>query len=206
MKFQKLIPVVVLWFCITGWSAPSDYEKDFYTAVRINDLTSVRSLLKISGIDARDKPWSTPLMYAAAIGSAEAMTLLLDKGADANAKNDVGATPLIWAAGDPVKSRILIERGAVVKQGSKQGRTPLMLAAKRDGNSDLLRLLLAKGAEPDAKDGRGNTALMFAAQTGDVEMIRILAARGVDVNAANAVGATPLGNAVCHQIALFDAC
>ncbi len=200
MTLQKLIPVVALLVASgAGGSEPREVAKDFYAAIRMNDLTAVKTLVKRGGVDARDKRGATALMYAAAIGSPEAMTLLLDAGADANARNGFDATPLIWAAGDPVKSRILIEHGAGVKQRSKQGRTPLMLAARRDGNSDLLRLLLAKGAEPDTKDGRGNTALIFAAQTGDVEMIRILAARRVDVNAANVVGATPLGNAVCSN-------
>ena len=96
------------------------------------------------------------------------MTLLLVAGADVNAKNDFGATPLIWAAGGAAKSRLLIARGADVNARSKQGRTALMMAARRDGNSELLRLMLAKGAVPDVKDGRGNTALMHASQTGDV--------------------------------------
>jgi ankyrin repeat protein len=74
-----------------------------------------------------------------------------------------------------------------------------MMTARRDGNADLVRLILAKGAAPDAKDARGNTALMHAAQTGDVEMMRVLTEHGAGVNAANAQGATPLGNAVCSN-------
>jgi ankyrin repeat protein len=200
MTLQKFIPVVVLFLGHgAGWSAPRDYAKDFYAAIRVNDLTTVKALIKSAGVDSHDNRGATPLMYAAAIGSVEAMTLLLDAGADVNAKNDFDATPLIWAAGDPAKCRMLIDRGADVNARSKQGRMPLMLAARRDDNSGLLRLMLAKGAEPDARDGRGNTPLMLAAQTGDVGMIRVLTEQGADVNAANLLGATPLGNAVCSN-------
>jgi ankyrin repeat protein len=200
MILQSLFMVAVLLLGVgIGRSATPESETRFYDAIRNNDLKSIRALLEGVDVDARDGRGSTPLMLAAAIGSIEAMTLLLDAGADANARNDFGATPLIRAAGDPAKSRILIERGAGLNEQSKQGRTPLMMAARRDGNSDLVRLMLAKGADPKANDGRGNTALMMAAQMGDVETLRLLTAEGADVNAANEQGATPLGNAVCSN-------
>jgi len=200
MTLQNVTVVAVVIFgAVRGWSAQRDVTKDFYDAIRNNDLTTLSALLKSSVVDVRDKRGATPLMYAAATGSIEAMTLLLNAGADVNAKNDFDATPLIWAAGDPAKSRLIIERGANVNGRSKQGRMPLMMAARREGNSQLLRFMLAKGADPDAKDGRGNTALMHAAQAGDVKMMRVLTERGADVNAANLFGATALGNAVCSN-------
>ena len=52
-------------------------------------------------------------MYAAALGSVESMSLLLDAGADPNAANDFAATPL-WCAGDAAKVRLLLSKGADV--------------------------------------------------------------------------------------------
>jgi ankyrin repeat protein len=200
MKTQSfylvLVPLVIAG---VGRSASEDAAKRFYEAIRANDLNAVRALSQSAGVNVRDRRRATPLMYASAIGSIEAMALLLDAGADLNAKNDFDATALIWSAGDLAKSRLLVGRGADVNARSKQGRTPIMMAAKRDGNSQLLRLMLDRGAIADAKDGRGNTALMHAAQTGDVDMIGALTAQGADVNAANLLGATPLGNAVCSN-------
>lgn len=65
----------------------------FYQAVRNNDVASLRALLKTSYANLRDKRGATPLMYAAAFGSLDAMKLLLAAGADVNAKNafDAGA-------------------------------------------------------------------------------------------------------------------
>jgi ankyrin repeat protein len=197
MTIQRFLLAMLVLSMGAGRSAAQELAKRLYEDIRNNELTAVRSLLE--SVDVRDRRGATPLMYAAAIGSAEALTLLLDAGADVNARNDFDANALIWAAGDPVKSRILIEHGADVNAASKQGRRPLMMAARRDGNADLIRLMLAQGAVPDAKDTRGNTALMHAAQTGDVEMMRLLTDQRADVNASNGQGATPLGNAVCSN-------
>ena len=51
---------------------------------------------------------ATPLMHSAAVGSVEAMKLLLDSGANANATNAAGATALMWAATDIEKVRLLL--------------------------------------------------------------------------------------------------
>jgi len=164
--------------------------------VRANDLKLLKVALSETGVDTHDRRGATPLMYAAAIGSFEAMSLLLNEGANVNSRNAFDATALMWASGDPAKSRLLIERGANVNARSKQGRTPLLVASKREGDADLLRLLLSKAADSHARDERGNTALMLAAETGDLDMIRLLAANGGEINAMNALGFTPLFNAV----------
>ena len=109
-------------------------------------------------VNTRDPRGSTLLMHAAAIGSPEAVKLLLDSGADVNAKNQFEATALILGAGNPAKARMLVEKGADVNAKSKLGRTPLMIAASCDGCSATVKLLLDKGADPNAKDKDGNTA------------------------------------------------
>src|SRR5450432_2063199 len=68
----------------------------FYQAVRNDDIASLRTLVKTSGVNLRDNRGTTPLMYAAAFGSLNAMQLLLDSGADVNATNALEATALMW--------------------------------------------------------------------------------------------------------------
>ena len=92
-------------------------------------------------------------MYAAAVGSAGAMTLLLDNGANANATNATGATALMWAATDIEKVRLLLARGADVNVASQRGRTALQSAARSDSSAAIVRLLLAAGADAKAVDG-----------------------------------------------------
>ncbi|HEY3455602.1 MAG TPA: ankyrin repeat domain-containing protein [Bryobacteraceae bacterium] len=165
----------------------------FYQAIRNDDLAALKELAANGDINARDQRGATPLMYAAAFGNAGQVKLLLDAGADVNARNTFNASALIWAGGDAVKSVMLIEHGADVNVRTQQGRTPLMVAAKRQGNLDLLRLLLAKGADPHIP---GDTTLLAAAQSGDLEIMRLLIEKGSSVNAIGArAGETPLHHA-----------
>src|SRR2546430_17053091 len=68
----------------------------FYQAIRNNDISALRDLIRTAGVDTRDTRGTTPLMYAAALGSQDAMKLLVEAGADVNAKNAFDATPLMW--------------------------------------------------------------------------------------------------------------
>ena len=134
-------------------------------------------------------------MHAAAIGSLDAVRLLLDQGADVNAKNAAGATPLMWAATDLAKVRLLVERGADVKVASNLGHTALELAAMSDGSAEIVRLLLARGADPKAVD-KGNMSVLAAAAVGnDAGSVGQLIDAGADVNAVDIGGFAPLAYA-----------
>jgi ankyrin repeat protein len=163
-----------------------------FQAVRNGDLGSLRKNVSSINIETRGARGATLLMHAAALGNVETVRFLIDSGADINAKNDLGATALLWAARDPDKARLLIEHGADVNVQSKQGRTPLMLAALRDGGSDIVALMLAKGAKVNAADGVGDTALLLAAEIGNIETMRLLIAKGADVHAINRYGDSTL--------------
>jgi hypothetical protein len=69
--------------------------------------------------------------------------------------------------------------------------TPLMCAAHR-GRVDTVRLLLAAGADPCARDEYDGTALDRAAENGHEAVVAQLIAAGADVNAQDRVGFTPL--------------
>ncbi len=75
------------------------------------------------------------------------------------------------------------------------GEGALHIVVKR-GDETYLRFLLQKGADPNLRDGRGNTPLMLAVDQGEVAMIPILAAAKANPNLANASGETPLIRAV----------
>ena len=197
MKFQKYYLFLICVALRTGSATEPESSDRFYQAIRAGDLVSLKALTRNGDINARDKRGATPLMYAAAFGNSEEMKLLLDGGADVNAKSTFGATALIWAAGEPVKSRMLIERGADINAQSRQGRTPLMAAARRQGAADLVRLMLARGADVKAKDIQDDTALLLAARAGEPETMHLLIERGADINAPeDSVGFTPLASAI----------
>ena len=164
-----------------------------FDTVRSGDLRALKSgLRKPDAAKTKDSKGVTLLMYAAAFGSPEAVRMLIEAGADINAKNSFDATALMWAAGDPVKARTLIEHGADVNARSKQGRTALIIAAGHDGNSETVRLLLEKGADARMKDSLDITPLQMAAAAGDLESVRLLLEKGLDVNAADKAGNTAL--------------
>ncbi len=142
---------------------------------------------------------ATPLMYAAAIGSADAMKLLLDNGANANATNSTGATALMWAATDLEKVRMLLARGADVKIASQRGRTALQNAVRSDGSAAIARLLIGAGSDAKAVDEFKMSVLHLAAAGNDTETIRLIVDAGADVNAVDMIGFTPLIHAAANR-------
>ena len=120
------------------------------------------------------EPRATPLMDAALWGNATAVRRLLDQGADPNARNDAGATPVMRAVIDLEKTRLLLERGADVNAQSDDGRTPLLIAAGLPGAAPVVKLLLDDGAAINVKapglDGE-MTPLAEAMQSGDADCL-----------------------------------
>jgi ankyrin repeat protein len=157
---------------------------DLFQAIRMGDHAAVGLLLNNgSDIHARDELGNTPLMAAAMNADAAVLELLLKAGADVNATNKAGATSLMRAATFEDKARMLVAKGADVKARSRLDNTALILAARKVGNSGTVRLLLDQGAEPNATNVFGATALMAAAAAGDTDTVRVLLDRGADVNA-----------------------
>ncbi len=194
MRTFLSIAVTAIW-CMRPAICPAQTSVSdrFYQAIRNDNAGDLRALVESQDVNAKDSRGATPLMYAAAFGNARQMKLLLESGADVNAQNTFHATALIWAGGDAVKSRMLIEHGANINVRTQQGRTALMVAAKRNGNADLVRLLLKTGADVKTP---GDTTLIAAAQSGDVEIMRLLIENGANVNCVSPrVGETPLYHA-----------
>jgi ankyrin repeat protein len=168
-----------------------------FQAIRANDLAAVKR--RIADVNAASERKATPLIYAAAFGSVEAMRILIEAGADVNARNAFDATALIWCASDLAKVRLLVEKGADVNAKSKQGKTPLLVAANHSGTEPIVRLLIAKGADAKAVDGFLNTSLIVAADADDTEVVSLLIGKGVDVNAKNRAGNTALMSAAGNR-------
>ncbi|MEN3332906.1 MAG: hypothetical protein V7641_2271 [Blastocatellia bacterium] len=125
-------------------------------------------------------------MEAALNGSAADLKKLLDQGMKPNSKTAAGTTALMLAARDLEKVKLLIERGADVNARAATGITPLIVAAQYKGNVEVVRLLLKKGARPNAVQGvevRYNaSALFYAMMAGDVQMVRTLVDAGASIN------------------------
>jgi ankyrin repeat protein len=106
-------------------------------------------------------------------GSAADLKKLLDAGMKPDSKTAEGTTALMFAARDVEKVKLLTERGADVNARAATGVTALMVAARYRGNVETVRLLLKKGAKPNADKGvevrNDATALFFAVMAGDIQ-------------------------------------
>ena len=100
-------------------------------------------------------------MIASQTGHQEIVQLLLDKGADVNAKKTDGVTALMVASRDGHQEvvKLLLDKGADVNAKRTDGVTALM-AVSASGYIEIAQSLLANGADVNAKDN-GVTALML---------------------------------------------
>jgi len=86
----------------------------------------------------------------------------------------------------------LIDAGADVDKGDAEGFRPLMCAAV-EGRTEIIKLLLRRGAKVNAVDEYGHTALSWAVTKGDFdESAKALIDSGADVNKVDGGGFTPL--------------
>ncbi|MBI2686135.1 MAG: ankyrin repeat domain-containing protein [Acidobacteria bacterium] len=179
--------------CLAVWAQTT--AADIFAAIRSNDLARLRAVTAAE-LALRDKSGVTPLLYSAAMGSLDGLKTLVERGADVNAADNGGSTPLLWAACDPARVSVLLAKGASATAKTKAGRTALMAAAGCEAAEESVKMLLAKGAGVNDIAQDRQTPLMEAAFNGSASMMRLLVNAGADVNTADEGGWTPLMGAV----------
>lgn len=168
----------------------SSFQRELFLAARKGDAVKVSQLLASrTGPDTKGGVWGqTALHQAAADGLIEAASLLLDYGADVNAKDGTGDTPLdaaIWK-GNIDMVRLLVERGA---------EWSLPVAAWL-GDVAKVGELLEGGADVNTQGVFGLSALHRAAQIGHVKLVELLLEHGADVNSKTWIGESALNLAL----------
>lgn len=150
--------------------------------------------LLANGSDPRavDGEGNTPLHHAARSTDAAVAALLLDAGAEVDARNHEGITPLsvACAAGNWRMARFLIEHRG--KPEPQDGQPALLAAAAGDDDPAGVMLLLKHKARIDARGTGQRTALMEACAAGNTEIVGVLLDAGADRNAHDSAGMTPL--------------
>ncbi|MCL2484724.1 MAG: ankyrin repeat domain-containing protein [Endomicrobia bacterium] len=200
-------------------------NKNGYTplmmAIRNTRTENVLALIKAGANvnTAYDKPYddedkTTPLMYAVSeysVNEPRVIQALIDAGANVNAKDALGYTPLLIAARHswlkPENLEILIKSGANIEEKDKDGYTSLVRAIRNTRAENVLVLIKAGANVNDAydkpyDDDDKTTPLMYAVRgysVNEPRVIRALIDAGADVNAKDAIGYTPLLIAARHS-------
>lgn len=183
-----------------------------------------------SSINAPTRSGETPMISAIATGDDELVRLMLQRGADVEARCRDEITPLMHAINHGYNSiaELLLSRGAQV-DAPTSGWTPLHRATELM-NISMVNLLLANGADIEARspkefsfrknslarmksprseypdddhsssDGRGWTPLLRAASHGEEAMVRLFLDNGANIEARNPSNATPLICAAERQL------
>ncbi|GAA55565.1 hypothetical protein CSKR_202086 [Clonorchis sinensis] len=138
--------------------------------------------------------------FAALRHQVSCLQMLLNAGAQLDARDTFGNTPLHYAAedGDGALLSLLLNNGASVDSQDITNKTPLMKAA-RSGKLWAVRRLIAFGANVNVKDRNDETALHFACRQGSTEITSMLIKAGARLNAQNQIGLTPLMEAVSYN-------
>lgn len=151
-------------------------------AIRSGKLAKVTLVLSENvNLAARTDDGRTALTEAAALGHDTMVRHLLRAGAKPSAGAVTALTEAIRAESMDV-ARLLIDAGANPSHPGRGGKVPLVLAVL-NGNEELVKLLLDKGAQINERHPKdGTTALMWAANTGEKRLVQLLMDRGADLS------------------------
>ena len=164
-------------------------DEQIIEAIKTGDSAKVKNLLAEKLIDA------------AAYGDLAKVKSLLDKGADVNAAPRDGWTALMSAASERHWAKGVVlggypEKITLVPAGNSPS----------DGRSDVVELLIERGADINAKNKEGRTPLMEAAENRHEVVARILLSHGAEVNARDKSGKTALTRAVWSGAMVWPSC
>jgi len=202
-------------------------QQTLFEAIQNNDSAAIAALLDDDrSLLAARQNGVTPILFAVYNGHPELAQLFRDRGAvltfgEACALGDetlamrmLDADPALLDAYSedgfppvglavffrhPTLAKELIDRGADVNAAARNAfRVAPVHAAAAVRDAGTMRLLLARGADANARQQLGYTALHTAAQLGDEEIVDLLLAHGADPRAAGDDGKTPADLAETH--------
>ena len=165
-------------------------QSDFW---RLNALAEVqRCLAGGEAVNFRNEWGTTPLHFAASSQPAATVKLLLAEGAQVGVRNDLGAHPLHYGvaeAGDRSTDTYYTSVFLLRRDGHAVGSFPPLFYPDY---TEVVSVLVAAGAQVDARAEDGRTPLHVAAVQRSEATIGVLLAAGAELEARDAEGRTPL--------------
>jgi hypothetical protein len=152
-------------------------------------------------VNAECGRYGSPLNAASHEGHLDATRLLLDHGADVNARR--GVVPLWRAYGGRQLEvmRLLLARGADADARGDHAFGTMLHHASHEGKAEVARLLLQHGADVNAAGDQGFTPLHFACMLGRTKVVRLLLDHGADMDAKSRfdISAFELAQSEVHE-------
>lgn len=178
-------------------------------AIKVNDVNTVEEMLQSPdcNLELLGMWDNTPLLAACMYGHSEVALKLIQRNANVLARNEHGASALHYSAVEgclEVTQALLADGKSLVNSGAAKvynrhldcygERTPLAAAAE-SGFEDSVALLIVAGAELDAIDEDGRTALWLASRHSRLGVVQVLLKHGADATHTDKDGTSVLNAA-----------
>lgn len=157
------------------WLGECGLEVGIDSLCAVGDLPAVKKLVQVDPTNLRfqDRRGLTPLHHAARSGHTEIIDWLVDQGADLHAQNKHGHEPIAVAAEDKKTDSVacLLKHGANPNANGGHFRGTILHRAILNKSAEIVKALLAAGADPNRRDASGKTPLHEAIQVGNKALV-----------------------------------
>jgi ankyrin repeat protein len=167
----------------------------------VMDPEFIQQIEKSPNVNNKDVEGFTLLHEAVENGYYNAVKMLINKGADVNARNNFDETPLHYCRWEPHPNvvQLLVDAGADINAKDNSEETPLHALAQGYGSASAVKILVDAGANVNAQDDSGDTplhdALFWTDPFGENKLIKTLLEAGADISIKDDSGETPLDEA-----------